>query len=117
MEAPKRNILNWKNKDFNDLENLDKETRRVFDICHGCRRCFNLCDSFPKLFDIIDESDEKIRGLCRRILLGRNFILRKIYRGKYNSVLNRLSVDFKTQKNNIENMKTMYRYNLCPNTY
>ena len=32
--------------------------RRVFDICHGCRRCFNLCDSFPKLFDLIDESNE-----------------------------------------------------------
>ena len=57
MEAPKRNKLNWKNKDFNDLESLDNETRRVFDICHGCRRCFNLCDSFPKLFDMIDESE------------------------------------------------------------
>ena len=35
---------------------LDKEMRRVFDICHGCRRCFNLCDSFPRLFDLIDNS-------------------------------------------------------------
>ncbi len=29
----------------------------MFDICHGCRRCFNLCDSFPRLFDLIDESE------------------------------------------------------------
>ena len=33
--------------------------RRAFDICHGCRRCFNLCDSFPKLFDMIDESENE----------------------------------------------------------
>ena len=33
--------------------------RRAFDICHGCRRCLNLCDSFPKLFDMIDESENE----------------------------------------------------------
>ena len=31
--------------------------RRIFDICRGCLRCFNLCDSFPRLFDVIDESE------------------------------------------------------------
>ncbi|MCK5623972.1 MAG: glycerol-3-phosphate dehydrogenase, partial [Alphaproteobacteria bacterium] len=40
-----------------DEEKLDAELRRVFDHCHGCRRCFSLCDSFPRLFDLIDESE------------------------------------------------------------
>jgi len=55
-EAPTRHPLDWQNPDFYDLDKLDEELRRVFDICHGCRRCFNLCDSFPRLFDLIDES-------------------------------------------------------------
>ena len=45
--------------DFLDPKKLDDEMRRAFDICHGCRRCFNLCDSFPKLFDMIDESENE----------------------------------------------------------
>lgn len=57
-QAPIRHPLNFKDPDFLDSEKLDKEMRRVFDICHGCRRCFNLCDSFPKLFNYIDESEE-----------------------------------------------------------
>ena len=57
IEAPTRHPLDWQNPDFYDLEKIDEELRRVFDICHGCRRCFNLCDSFPRLFDLIDESD------------------------------------------------------------
>ena len=55
-QAPTRHPLDWQNPDFYDLDKLDEELRRVFDICHGCRRCFNLCDSFPRLFDLIDES-------------------------------------------------------------
>ena len=54
--AVRHNVL-WQEEEFYDEEKLDEELRRVFDICHGCRRCFNLCDSFPKLFDLIDESD------------------------------------------------------------
>lgn len=56
LEAPTRHPLDWHNPDFYDLEKIDAELRRVFDICHGCRRCFNLCDSFPRLFDLIDAS-------------------------------------------------------------
>jgi glycerol-3-phosphate dehydrogenase subunit C len=52
--APKRHALDWRSESFYDLEAIDKELARVFDICHGCRRCFNLCDSFPRLFDMID---------------------------------------------------------------
>lgn len=56
LGAPIRHKVDWQNPDFTDLEQLDAEMRRIFDICHGCRRCFNLCDSFPKLFDLVDES-------------------------------------------------------------
>jgi len=57
LDAPIRHPLAWRDADFLDEAKLDEELRRVFDICHGCRRCFNLCDSFPKLFDLIDESE------------------------------------------------------------
>ena len=57
LGAPVRHVIDWNSPDFTDLEKIDEELRRVFDICHGCRRCFNLCDSFPRLFDLIDESE------------------------------------------------------------
>ncbi len=63
-EAPIRHPIDFEHPDFLNLEKLDSEMRRVFDICHGCRRCFNLCDSFPKLFDMIDDSkDENVESL------------------------------------------------------
>ena len=58
-EAPIRHPIDFEHPDFLNPEKLDAEMRRVFDICHGCRRCFNLCDSFPKLFDMIDESENE----------------------------------------------------------
>ena len=59
IEAPIRHPINFEHPDFLNPEKLDAEMRRAFDICHGCRRCFNLCDSFPKLFDMIDESENE----------------------------------------------------------
>jgi glycerol-3-phosphate dehydrogenase subunit C len=56
-EAPIRHAIKWQDDDFHDMAAIEQELTRVFDICHGCRRCFNLCDSFPKLFDLIDESE------------------------------------------------------------
>ena len=41
-------------------DQLVKETRRVYNICDGCRRCFNLCPSFNTLLDRIDEYDSDI---------------------------------------------------------
>jgi glycerol-3-phosphate dehydrogenase subunit C len=38
-----------------DADALDKEIRRTFEICHGCRLCFKYCDSFPSLFSFIDD--------------------------------------------------------------
>ena len=57
LGAPIRHPIDWNDPDFYDQAKLDAELRRVFDICHGCRRCFALCDSFPRLFDLIDQSD------------------------------------------------------------
>jgi len=56
LDAPFRHPIAWRDEAFYDLDAIDHEMERVFDICHGCRRCFNLCESFPKLFDMIDES-------------------------------------------------------------
>ena len=55
-EAPTRHPLAWREPDFYDLDKVEQEMTRVFDICHGCRRCFNLCDSFPRLFNLVDNS-------------------------------------------------------------
>jgi glycerol-3-phosphate dehydrogenase subunit C len=54
LEAPFRHPIAWRDADFYDLEKVEAEMERVFEICHGCRRCFNLCDAFPRLFDLID---------------------------------------------------------------
>jgi glycerol-3-phosphate dehydrogenase subunit C len=52
----KRPIL-FKDDGFYNLDDVKKELKRIFNICHGCRRCFNLCALFPKLFDILDQPD------------------------------------------------------------
>ena len=57
LDAPIRHPIPWRQADFWNEQKLDAESRRVFDICHGCRRCFNLCDSFPRLLDLIDDSE------------------------------------------------------------
>lgn len=57
LNAPVRHPIDWNDPDFYDWDKINAEVERVFDICHGCRRCFNLCDSFPRLFDLIDESE------------------------------------------------------------
>ncbi|HEY4944389.1 MAG TPA: heterodisulfide reductase-related iron-sulfur binding cluster [Rhizomicrobium sp.] len=63
LDAPTRHAIAWREAEFTDAAALDKEMRRVFDICHGCRRCFNLCDSFPRLFDLVDASPEEVHGV------------------------------------------------------
>lgn len=45
---------------FWDVDDLEGELRRVFELCHGCRMCVNYCPSFPALFDRIDERHEKL---------------------------------------------------------
>jgi glycerol-3-phosphate dehydrogenase subunit C len=56
LDAPFRHPIAWRDDAYYDLEKVEAEMERQFDVCHTCRRCFNLCDSFPRLFDLIDES-------------------------------------------------------------
>ena len=60
--------LDMKKPEYWDDKGLDKELRRVFDICHGCRRCFNLCPSFDELFKAIDAKGEDVANLERKDL-------------------------------------------------
>src|SRR5256884_2018988 len=46
--------LDLKSPEFWDRGAVDKELRRVYDICSGCRRCLPLCPSFKVLFDRLD---------------------------------------------------------------
>jgi glycerol-3-phosphate dehydrogenase subunit C len=46
--------LDIRKPEFWDLGAVDKELRRVYDICGGCRRCLPLCPSFKVLFDRMD---------------------------------------------------------------
>jgi glycerol-3-phosphate dehydrogenase subunit C len=57
LDAPTRHPIEWRSESFYDLQAIEAEMERVFDICHGCRRCFNLCESFPRLFDLVDASE------------------------------------------------------------
>src|SRR5712672_705880 len=57
LEAPTRHRIAWEDPDFADRKKTEAEMHRIFDICHTCRRCFNLCDAFPRLFDLIDNSE------------------------------------------------------------
>src|SRR5258705_5731524 len=40
--------------EFWQLDRVDTELRRVYDICAGCRRCLPLCPSFKVMFDRLD---------------------------------------------------------------
>jgi Fe-S oxidoreductase len=42
---------------FFDPAAVDRELRRVADVCHGCRRCYNLCPSFDVLFRALDRPE------------------------------------------------------------
>ncbi len=53
---------------FWDQAALEREQRRVFDVCQGCRRCFNLCEAFPTMFKRIDAADGEVDRLTLRHL-------------------------------------------------
>ena len=46
--------LDIRSPEFWDLGAVERELRRVYDICGGCRRCLPLCPSFKVLFDRMD---------------------------------------------------------------
>jgi glycerol-3-phosphate dehydrogenase subunit C len=51
---------------FFDPAAVDRELRRVADICHTCRRCYNLCPSFDVLFRALDRPE--VDGESERLL-------------------------------------------------
>jgi glycerol-3-phosphate dehydrogenase subunit C len=68
LEAPTRHPLEWQSPEFYDVNALEKELERVFDICHGCRRCFSLCNAFPTLFDAVDATEAgEVAGVDKRV--------------------------------------------------
>jgi len=48
---------------FADPGAVERELRRVGEICHQCRRCLPLCPTFPTLFDLVDATDREIEGV------------------------------------------------------
>ena len=58
--------LDYRHPDYLDPAKIERELRRVGDICHQCRRCLPLCPSFPKLFELVDASDEEIAGVSQQ---------------------------------------------------
>ncbi|MBW2372598.1 MAG: hypothetical protein JRF70_08685 [Deltaproteobacteria bacterium] len=54
----------YEDPDYLDPAKLERELRRVGEICHQCRRCLPLCPSFPKLFQLVDASEREIEGVA-----------------------------------------------------
>lgn len=53
---------------FWDAQALDKELRRVFEICETCRRCYPLCPSFRLLLDGLDQVDGDVDQLPQTVI-------------------------------------------------
>jgi len=67
VEAPEKpsGLWSYDDPDYWDDASLERELRRVGDICHQCRRCLPLCPSFPRLFELVDATDQEIAGVSR----------------------------------------------------
>lgn len=50
-------MFDLKSEQFWDEGHLDREFRRIWDICNGCRRCYNLCPSFNTMLNRLDEPE------------------------------------------------------------
>jgi Fe-S oxidoreductase len=55
--------LHYEDPDYLDPAKLERELRRVGEVCHQCRRCLPLCPSFPRLFDLIDATPDEVAGV------------------------------------------------------
>jgi Fe-S oxidoreductase len=66
IELPETPTAAWDYRDdaYWDAAKLERELRRVADICHQCRRCLPLCPSFPTLFELIDATDREVAGVA-----------------------------------------------------
>jgi Fe-S oxidoreductase len=68
VELPAKPTQDWRydDPDYWDAAALERELRRVAEICHQCRRCLPLCPSFPTLFDLIDATDREVAGVTNQ---------------------------------------------------
>lgn len=55
--------LHYEHPEYLDGPEIERELRRVAEICHQCRRCLPLCASFPRLFDLIDATPREVAGV------------------------------------------------------
>ena len=65
VDPPELPTAAWRYEDpaYRDPAKLERELRRVAEICHQCRRCLPLCPSFPRLFELIDASPNEVAGV------------------------------------------------------
>jgi len=65
VELPERpsGDLHYEDPDYLEPAKLERELRRVAEICHQCRRCLPLCPSFPRLFELIDATPQEVAGV------------------------------------------------------
>ncbi len=65
VDPPERpsSEVHYDDPDYLDWAPLERELRRVAEICHQCRRCLPLCPSFPTLFDLVDATDREVAGV------------------------------------------------------
>ncbi len=64
VELPEHpSTIGYDDPDYLDLAEIERELRRVGEICHQCRRCLPLCPSFPTLFDLVDATESEIEGV------------------------------------------------------
>jgi Fe-S oxidoreductase len=61
-EHPSRE-LGYDHPAYLDPASLERELRRVAEVCHQCRRCLPLCPSFPALFDLVDATEQEVAGV------------------------------------------------------
>jgi len=66
VELPERSSaeLRYDDPDYADPAQIERELRRVAEICHQCRRCLPLCPAFPRLFELVDASPEEVAGVA-----------------------------------------------------
>jgi glycerol-3-phosphate dehydrogenase subunit C len=57
--------LHYEHPEYLDGPEIERELRRVAEICHQCRRCLPLCASFPRLFELIDATPHEVAGVER----------------------------------------------------
>ena len=52
-------------REYWDEAALDRDLKKAFDVCNGCRLCHNLCPSFPALFRFVEALDDEVEQLTR----------------------------------------------------